>query len=149
MIPTLIWGGFIAFILALLALDLGVFNRRPHEITVFEAAAWSAFWIALPLAFNVLIFWLFENDWVGIGLAFSERIYGRTAALEFLTAYLLEKSLSLDNIFVIALIFAHFQVPLASDGFHMEPRILICRLHHLPLAGRSRARARGTRGGGV
>lgn len=109
----LIWGAFIAGILALLALDLGVFNRRPHEISVTEALGWSAFWILLALAFNVLVFWLYENNWIGAGLAFSEDIDGRTAAIEFFTGYLLEKSLSLDNIFVIALIFAYFRVPLA------------------------------------
>ena len=109
----LIWGGFTLTILALLALDLGVFNRRPHEISVAEALGWSAFWILLALAFNVLVYWLYENNWMGAGLAFSEDLDGRTAALEFLTGYLLEKSLSLDNIFVIALIFTYFKVPLA------------------------------------
>lgn len=113
MIEFLIWGGFIALILGLLALDLGVFNRRRHEITVLEAGAWSTFWITLSLVFSVVIFWLYENDWVGVGLTFSAEIDGRTAALDFLTAYLLEKSLSLDNIFVIALIFSYFKVPLA------------------------------------
>jgi tellurite resistance protein TerC len=109
----LIWAGFVVGVLLLLALDLGVFNRRPHEISVKEALGWTAFWIALALAFNVLVYWLFENDWMGVGLAFPEDIDGRTAAIEFLTGYLLEKSLSLDNIFVIALIFAYFRVPLA------------------------------------
>ena len=109
----LIWAAFIALILALLALDLGVFNRRPHEISVTEALGWSAFWVALALSFNVGVFWLYENNWIGAGLAFPEDVSGRTAALEFLTGYLLEKSLSLDNIFVIALIFTYFRVPLA------------------------------------
>ncbi len=108
----LVWSVFVLAVLALLALDLGVFNRRPHEISVTEALAWSTFWILLALAFNVVVFWLYENNWIGVGLAFPEDIDGRTAALEFLTGYLLEKSLSLDNIFVIALIFAYFRVPL-------------------------------------
>ena len=109
----LIWGGFVLAVLALLALDLGVFHRRPHEISVTEAFGWSAFWILLALAFNVVVFWLYENNWIGAGLAFPEHIDGRTAAIEFFTGYLLEKSLSLDNIFVIALIFSYFRVPLA------------------------------------
>jgi len=109
----LIWGAFVLAILGLLALDLGVFNRRPHEISVTEALGWSAFWILLALVFNVLVFWLYENNWIGAGMAFPEDIDGRTAAIEFFTGYLLEKSLSLDNIFVIALIFAYFRVPLA------------------------------------
>jgi tellurite resistance protein TerC len=112
-VTPLVWAGFLALILGLLALDLGVFNRRPHEISVTEALGWSAFWIALALSFNVLVVWLYEENWIGVGLAFPEEVSGRTAALEFLTGYLLEKSLSLDNIFVIALIFAWFRVPLA------------------------------------
>mgnify|MGYP006204614919 CR=1 FL=1 len=68
---------------------------------------------ALAMAFNGLVYFLYENNWVGGGLAFPEDIDGRTAALEFLTGYVLEKSLSLDNIFVIALIFTHFRIPLA------------------------------------
>jgi tellurite resistance protein TerC len=110
---TLIWAGFILVVLAFLALDLGVFNRRPHEISVVEALCWSGFWVLMALAFNVLVYWLYENNWMGAGLAFSTDIDGRTAAVEFLTGYLLEKSLSLDNIFVIALIFSYFHVPLA------------------------------------
>ncbi len=109
----LVWAGFVGLILVFLALDLGVFNRRPHEISVVEALSWSAFWVLMSLAFNVLVYWLYENNWMGAGLAFSEDIDGRTAAVEFLTGYVLEKSLSLDNIFVIALIFTYFKVPLA------------------------------------
>lgn len=109
---VLVWSGFIALILALLALDLGVFHRRAHEPTVAEALGWSAFWIALAMAFNGLVFFLYENNWIGVGLAFPEDIGGRQAALEFFTGYLLEKSLSLDNIFVIALIFSYFRIPL-------------------------------------
>jgi len=110
---VLIWSGFIVTILGLLALDLGVFNRRPHEISASEALLWSAIWVFMALAFTVLVYWLYEHNWMGVGLAFPEDTDGRTAALEFLTGYLLEKSLSLDNIFVIALIFSYFRVPLA------------------------------------
>jgi tellurite resistance protein TerC len=106
-VHVLIWVGFIVLILSLLALDLGVFNRKAHAPTVAEALAWSAFWIFLALAFNGLVFFLYENAWLGAGLG-----SGRQAALEFFTGYILEKSLSLDNIFVIALIFSYFRVPL-------------------------------------
>jgi len=109
---VLIWCGFIAVILGFLALDLGVFNRRPHEISAVEALLWSGFWVLMALGFNVLVYWLYEHNWMGVGLAFPEDTSGRTAAIEFLTGYLLEKSLSLDNIFVIALIFTYFRVPL-------------------------------------
>jgi tellurite resistance protein TerC len=112
MTGLLIWGGFVLVILALLALDLGVFNKRPHAMTATEALGWTAFWVLLSLAFNVLVFWLYEHNWMGAGLALPRDVNGRTAALEFLTGYLLEKSLSLDNIFVIALIFSYFKVPL-------------------------------------
>ncbi len=108
---VLIWSSFVLIILVLLALDLGVFNRRPHVIPMKEALAWSAFWITLAVLFAVPVYWLFEHNWMGVGLAFSEDIDGRTAVVEYLTGYLLEKSLSLDNIFVIALIFSYFRVP--------------------------------------
>jgi tellurite resistance protein TerC len=94
-VSPFIWAGFIAFVLAMLALDLGVFNRKAHAITMKEAAIWTAVWISLALVFNVVIyFWR-----------------GQVAALEFLTGYLIEKALSVDNLFVFALIFTMFAVP--------------------------------------
>jgi tellurite resistance protein TerC len=89
------WIGFNVFVLAMLALDLGVFHRKAHEVKIKEALLWSAVWIALALAFNVgVYFWR-----------------GPETALEFLTGYLLEKALSVDNIFVFIMIFAYFRVP--------------------------------------
>jgi tellurite resistance protein TerC len=88
------WIIFIVFVLALLALDLGVFHRRPHPVRWREAAAWSAFWVALSLAFNLGIYWR----------------YGAEAALQFFTGYLLENSLSSDNLFLFAVIFASLGV---------------------------------------
>jgi tellurite resistance protein TerC len=92
-----LWISFNLFVLALLALDLGVFNRKAHVISTREAAIWSAIWIGLALAFNVVVY-----VWQG-----SE------VALQFLTGYLIEKSLSVDNIFVFVLLFASFGVPAA------------------------------------
>ena len=92
-----LWIGFTAFILAMLALDLGVFQRRPHVLTTREAMGWFAVWTSLALLFNVGI------------LMFHER--SGEAALEFFTGFLVEKSLSIDNIFVFLLIFGYFQVP--------------------------------------
>lgn len=112
---ALIWVGFFVLILSLLALDLGVLHRDAHEPTVREALAWSAFWIALSVAFAGVVYFLYENNWIGVGLAFPVDVSGKAAALEFLAGYVLEKSLSLDNIFVIALIFSHFRVPLAHQ----------------------------------
>ena len=108
----LIWVGFILLILGLLALDLGVFNRKAHAPTVAEALSWSAFWILLAVAFNGIVYFLYENHWIGVGLEFAGHLSGKQASLEFFTGYVLEKSLSLDNIFVIALIFSYFRVPL-------------------------------------
>lgn len=89
------WVVFNLFVLGMLALDLGVFHRDSHKVSVREAAIWSAVWIGLSLLFN-------------LGLYFFE---GREIALQFLGGYLLEKSLSVDNIFVFVLIFSYFNVP--------------------------------------
>lgn len=113
------WVGFLALVLALLALDLGVFNRRPHVVSPREALGWTAVWVALSLVFNALVYFMYERHWLGIGQKVGHPLGGREAAIEFFTAYLVEKSLSLDNIFVIALIFAYFQVP-----SHFQHRVL-------------------------
>ena len=100
-----LWVGFNLFVLAMLALDLGVFHRKAHSISVREAGTWSVVWISLSLLFNLGIY-LFWHVIVP-GSAYSNQ----EAALAFLTGYLIEKSLSVDNIFVIALIFSYFAVP--------------------------------------
>jgi len=107
-----LWGGFLLLIVAFLAFDLGVFHRTPHAITVRDALGWTAVWIALALAFNVVVYFMYEHHWMGIGSTIGHELSGRQAALQFLTGYVVEKSLSLDNIFVIALIFGYFHVPL-------------------------------------
>jgi tellurite resistance protein TerC len=106
-----LWSGFIIFIIALLALDLGVIHRKAHVIKTKEAFIWTAFWIFLAFLFNILIYYIYENHWLGIGESIGNKLDGKEAALKFFTGYLLEKSLSLDNIFVIAMIFAYFKVP--------------------------------------
>jgi len=106
-----LWIGFVAFILAMLALDLGVLNRKAHVIGIREAIGWTAFWVAIAMAFNVGVYFLYQHHRLGIGERIGHPIDGHTAALQFFTGYVIEKSLSLDNIFVIALIFAHFKVP--------------------------------------
>lgn len=89
------WVGFNVFVLILLVLDLGVFHRQAHEVKPKEALTWSIVWITLALLFNVFVY--FE--------------FGQKAATEFLTGYLIEKSLSVDNLFVFVLIFSYFNVP--------------------------------------
>lgn len=106
-----IWIVFIVFILGMLALDLGVLHRKAHVIHTNEALLWTAVWIVLALAFNVGVFYLYEQPSLDLGFGTSDDLTGRQAALQFFTGYLIEKSLSLDNIMVIALIFTYFQVP--------------------------------------
>ena len=113
MLDVAVWAGFLAFVLGLLALDLGVFHRETRAIRTGEALAWAGFYVSLALAFNVLVFFLYDRNWLGVGVSVGHPLDGRTAALQFLTGYLLEQSLSLDNVFIIALIFSYFRVPLA------------------------------------
>jgi len=108
-----IWIGFLAFVLVMVALDLGVFHRKARVMSIPEALTWTAAWVALSLAFNVFIYFLYENNWGGGASVATEHLTGQQAALQFFMGYLLEKSLSVDNIFVIAMIFAFFRVPLA------------------------------------
>jgi tellurite resistance protein TerC len=89
------WVGFIGGVLALLALDLGVFNRQAHVVRFKEALAWTAVWFSLAMLFAAVLL----------------PLRGEKKTLEFLTGYLIELSLSMDNLFVIALIFAHFRIP--------------------------------------
>lgn len=111
----LVWFGFIGFVVVMVALDLGVFHRKAHIVRVPEALAWTALWIALALGFNVLVYFMYVGDWGGWTSALSSQLTGRQAALQFFTGYVVEKSLSVDNIFVIAMIFAYFRVPLAQQ----------------------------------
>jgi TerC family integral membrane protein len=92
-----LWIGFTIFVLAMLALDLGVFHRRAHAISINEALLWSIVWMALAFIFNAGVY-----SW-----------FGATRGLEFLTGYLIEKALAVDNIFVFAVIFSYFAVPVA------------------------------------
>jgi tellurite resistance protein TerC len=110
-----LWAGFILLVLALLALDLGVFHRKDHVIKTKEALTWSAIWIALGLAFSVFIYFGYENKWAGLGahvdVIDGDVNNGRQALIKYLTGYVIEKSLSVDNIFVIALLFTSFAIP--------------------------------------
>jgi len=110
-----IWVGFIVFVLLMLALDLGVFHRKSHVVTLKEALTWSAVWITMGLSFSVLVYYGYENHWLGLGSAVDavDGVIndGTTATIKYLTGYVVEKSLSVDNIFVIAMIFGFFAVP--------------------------------------
>ncbi|HEX6558863.1 MAG TPA: TerC family protein [Longimicrobiales bacterium] len=109
------WLFFIVFVLLMLALDLGVFHRHAHVVSVREAMGWSAIWIALGVAFAVFIYLAYEAKWFGLGMT-ADAVDGlvndgRTATEKYLTGYVVEKSLSVDNIFVISMIFSFFAVP--------------------------------------
>jgi len=91
----LLWGGFIGFVMLMLALDLGVFHKKAHAVSFKEAAVWSCVWISMSLLFNAGLWWKF----------------GPTMGTEFLTGYLLEKSLSVDNVFVFIIIFSTLKIP--------------------------------------
>ncbi|MCZ7602502.1 MAG: TerC family protein [Ignavibacteriales bacterium] len=105
------WLGFLLLVFILLALDLGVFHKKDKAISTKEALLWTGFWIFLSLLFNILIYFAYEYHWLGIGLHVGHDMGGKEAAIKYFTGYVIEKSLSLDNIFVIAMIFAYFRVP--------------------------------------
>jgi tellurite resistance protein TerC len=111
----IVWSGFVALILLLLALDLGVLHRKAHAVSVREALAMSALWITLGLAFAVFVYYGYEHHWMGLGSAVDAvdgaANTGQSAAIKYLTGYIVEKSLSVDNIFVIAMLFSFFAVP--------------------------------------
>ncbi len=117
----IIWfyAGFIALVLVFLALDLGVFHRNAHVVSVKEAATWSAIWTTCALAFTAFVYFGYEAHWLGLGLNVpvvgkpgeTMVLDGLTAAEQYLTGYIIEWSLSVDNLFVIAVIFSYFAVP--------------------------------------
>ncbi|MGI8996239.1 MAG: TerC family protein [Pyrinomonadaceae bacterium] len=97
-----LWVGFTVFILLMLSIDLGLFNRKAHVITYRSAVAWSAVWITLALLFSGVVYWRYLPD--GSDVA-------RDALIKYLTGYIIELSLSVDNLFVFLLIFSYFKVP--------------------------------------
>jgi len=110
-----IWIAFIAFVLLMLALDLGVFHRKAHVVSVKEALAWSAVWLAMGLMFAVFVYFAYDGQWFGLGTV-ADAVDGlandgASATEKYLTGYVVEKSLSVDNIFVIAMLFSFFAVP--------------------------------------
>ena len=110
---TYFWLGFFALVALLLFLDLGVFHRKSHVMSFKEAASWTAGWVALGLSFAGFTYLMYENQWLGAQFHNDkgELLGGFDAATAYLAAYLLELALSVDNIFVISLIFTQFRVP--------------------------------------
>jgi tellurite resistance protein TerC len=109
------WGGFLLLVFTLLALDLGVVNRRAHVISIREALAFTSVVVTLALLFTAFLWLAYDHHWLGLG-SHVDRIDsavndGRLAAVKFLTAYLIELSLSADNVFVMAVIFQQLRIP--------------------------------------
>jgi tellurite resistance protein TerC len=122
--PFFIWSGFLVFIAAMVALDLGVFHRKSHSISVREAMKWTLIWVTLALGFCGVVYYLYDAGLLKGVERVPDRVNGGTkevpltalnAALQYLAGYVLEYSLSVDNIFVIALIIAAFRVPPAEQ----------------------------------
>jgi tellurite resistance protein TerC len=122
--------GFIGLVVLFLALDLGVFHREAHEVSMKEAATWSVIWLTCGVAFSAFVYKAYDANWLGLGLdtprynthelagqvpeqpiIISGTVEGAEAAKQYLVGYVVEKSLAMDNIFIIALIFAFFAVP--------------------------------------
>ena len=109
---------FTAFVLALLALDLGVLHKTAREVTLKEASIWTGVWIGLALTFNLLFYFYIRHQfnhnelYAGI-LGFDPELQARTKSLEFLTGFVVEKALAIDNVFVFAVVFAYFGIPKA------------------------------------
>ena len=103
----IVWIIFVAAILVFLALDLGVFNKTPHIITSKEAGKWTAIWVAMSVAFSGVIYWLYLNKYIENPTGIKPEV----ASIKYITGYLIELSLSIDNIFIIAIIFSSFKIP--------------------------------------
>lgn len=103
----IVWILFLLAIFIFLALDLGVFNRKAHVISSKEAGMWTGIWVAMSLLFSLVVHWLYTTDYI----ANPDNLLPWDASVKFITGYLIELSLSVDNIFVIAVIFASFKIP--------------------------------------
>ena len=112
-----LYTGFVLMVLTFLALDLGVFHRSAHAVSMREAGRWTAVWVSCAMLFTVAIYFIYENQWLGVGASIRQlsgvtrAVGGWEAAQLFLTGYVVEYSLSMDNVFVIAMIFGYFGTP--------------------------------------
>ena len=103
----MVWISFLTAILLFLALDLGVFNKTPHIISTKEASKWTAIWVAMSFLFSGVIYWLYGKNYISN----PDALKSAGASIKYTTGYLIELSLSVDNIFVIAIIFSAFRIP--------------------------------------
>lgn len=103
----IVWITFFVVIFIFLALDLGVFNKTPHIISTKEASKWTSIWVTLSFLFSGVIYWIYDNNYI----ANPDGLKPLAASIKYITGYLIELSLSVDNIFVIAIIFSAFKIP--------------------------------------
>lgn len=103
----IVWVSFLGLIILFLSLDLGVFNKTPHVISSKEAGIWTGVWVTLSFAFSGVIYLLYTNEYIDNPTAIKPAV----ATIKYITGYLIELSLSIDNIFIIAVIFAAFRIP--------------------------------------
>jgi tellurite resistance protein TerC len=103
----IVWILFLLAVVFILALDLGVFNKTPHIISTKEASKWTLIWVTLSFLFSGIIYWLYTTDYIDN----PDNLKPAVASMKFITGYLIELSLSVDNIFVIAIIFSSFKIP--------------------------------------
>ncbi|WP_340202567.1 TerC family protein [Ascidiimonas sp. W6] len=102
-----VWIIFIATIIVFLLIDLGIFNKEAHVISVKEASIWTSVWVSLALLFSIMVYVIYSKEWIQN----PEALTPSNAAVKYITGYLVELSLSVDNIFVIAVIFSSFKIP--------------------------------------
>lgn len=110
-----LYASFIGFVFVMLAIDLGIFHKTSHEVSVKEASIWTSVWIALALVFNFILYkyslWKFTTDERYLSIpGFDPFIQAKNVGIEFLTGFLVEKSLAIDNIFIFAIVFSYFQI---------------------------------------
>lgn len=115
-----LWLGFFLLVLLGLFLDLGVLHRTPRSLKPREALGWTAFWIVQALGFSAVVYWIYDSQYQGFGIQLDASVAGKEAVWLYLASYLTEKSLSLDNVVVMALIFSDFRIPLA-----LQHRVLL------------------------
>src|SRR5438552_4269298 len=117
----LLWIAFILVVLMLMALDLGALHRKAHVIGIREAVIRTAGWVGLAIAFDVAVYFIYTHDWLGVAHHLRDDAgnlppnVGWVAVWEFLTGYIVEQSLSMDNMMIFALIFGYFRVPLSQQ----------------------------------
>lgn len=103
----IVWISFLSLIIVFLASDLGIFNKKPHIISIKEASTWTAIWVTISFLFSGVIYWLYSNSYIEN----PDGLNPTAASIKYLTGYLIELSLSVDNIFIIAIIFSSFRIP--------------------------------------